>query len=89
MVAAEEVTAVLRRMLTTTVDGHWNHWGDVKFLCAGWKVTLFVDDGELDYVDAVTADDGRCGDYDDWVVNPLWLLSAAERDALKTRLEPL
>jgi hypothetical protein len=33
----------------------------------GWKIVIFDDCGQMDYIDAVEAPDGRKANFDDWV----------------------
>lgn len=68
--------------------------GNVEFSFGTWRVTLFNDVMELDYVDSVVAPDGRTAEYDDWFKSPLGMdptdhLNRGERIALEAILEAL
>lgn len=42
--------------------------GDISFVTAsGWRFVFFQDCGDLDYLDAARAPDGRDAEFDDWV----------------------
>jgi hypothetical protein len=65
----------------------------IEFYCKGYAINIFVDAGELDYVEHATAPDGRTGHYDYWEVEeypgkePLDYLTNSEYDALIKRFE--
>ena len=50
------------------VDSSWEDvWcGDALIIIGGYKLRIFNDCGELDYVSTATAPDGREGDFDKW-----------------------
>lgn len=49
---------------------YWDGRKTVSFeiLCKGYTINIFVDAGELDYIDKIKAPDGRYGGYDNWLV---------------------
>ncbi|NDV77106.1 DUF7693 family protein [Burkholderia cenocepacia] len=103
MIAADEVTQVLRKALNGDVsvqlvgNMHWHAVGsgNVEFAFGDWKVTFFNDAGELDYVDHAIAPDGRRASFDDWAGptghgrDPIDLLSTWEQCELSDLLERL
>lgn len=63
-----------------------------EFICRGHIINIFVDIDELDYVDRVTAPDGRYGGFDNWIVRedytePLEQLTDKEIKNLISRFE--
>ncbi|MDR8394990.1 hypothetical protein NE850_01455 [Paraburkholderia sp. USG1] len=101
-IEASEVAEVFRQALRgeievkLTGDRSWKDiWcGDVEYMFGSWRVTIFNDVMDLDYVDSAIAPDGRTVEYDDWFdrdtfrgADPVDLLSAAEAPALRNLLE--
>lgn len=69
--------------------------GNIEFVTEnGWRIVFFNDVGELDYLDSITAPDGRTGSFDDWcpedwmtkTMNPLDDLLDDERRCLEAAL---
>ena len=61
-----------------------------RLLAFGYRIVIFSDCAELDYVDHIVAPDGRRGDYNSWFEQdkqPLRLLNKLERCALEMKLE--
>ena len=63
-----------------------------EFICKGYIINIFVDVGELDYVDRIIAPDGRQGGYDNWFIRenyiePIEQLSDKELDNLIAKFE--
>lgn len=99
-VSGEEVAELLRQAIRGEVAVKLAHaewtWegtyaGDVGFVVGDWRVTIFNDCDELDYIDSVTAPDGRTGDFDQWWDDnhsePTCFLDASEQAALERLLE--
>lgn len=99
---AEEVTGAelvelfrraVRREIRIVALGHsWHevYAGNVRFRIGDYRVTIFNDCDELDYVDSATAPDGRQGDFDAWDnanAEPVSLLSELEFQQLENLLE--
>ena len=62
--------------------------GDVGFLIDDYCVVIFNDCGKLDYVDSImTQDASRAGEFVQWEVNPVDLLTVTERALLTSVLE--
>jgi hypothetical protein len=89
----EDVAAVLRRWargetVAASRQSRWNDSAIPTYDVEGWRIQFFNDCGDLDYLDEVTAPDGREAEFGDWKdddgygVCPTWLLSKDERDAL-------
>ncbi len=81
--AEVQITQITPSYPITGSDGLFTLEAD-KYL-----VTIFIDAGELDYVDSVIAPDGRDGDYDYWTLHseaqkdPIDLLSDVEHKRLE------
>lgn len=109
-IPATEVAELLRRAVRGEVSlrlqpgaRDWNavYAGNVAFDIGGWNVVVFNDCGELDYVAAAVAPDGRGSVFDDWfdelgwfgelgptnLENPVDLLDADEFVRLEWLLE--
>lgn len=78
MVPREEVVEILTTIaagdITPYAEGptwHEVFTGNVAFIACDWRIVVFNDCGEYDYIDLVVAPDGRVGDYDDWDPEPL------------------
>lgn len=68
---------------------NWVYAGNVKFEIAGYRVVIFNDCDQLDYVDSVVTPDDRTGDFEDWYnqgEEPVSLLAEAECQAILARL---
>jgi hypothetical protein len=74
-VPAEEVAEILRKIgdgeITPRIaEGHpgWQELfsGNVHFDAGGWRIVVFVDCDDWDYVDSVFSPDGRIGKFEDW-----------------------
>ena len=71
-ISSAEVLAKLRSILAGEefqVDPKFRYGPDcslMKLHCQDMTLLIFVDAGELDYVDSATTPDGRSGDYDQW-----------------------
>lgn len=96
-VLAVEVADVLRRAIRgeipVAIEGEDN-WaevfsGNVVFWFADWCIVLFNDALDIDYVDEVTAPDGRSATFESWAAdaNPVDLLTIAEGHALSRVVE--
>lgn len=56
----------------------------------GYKLAIFNDCNQVDYVDSATAPDGRIADFDDWMIGndePVDLLTDEEQDRLEILME--
>ncbi len=72
---------------TVTADRLGLSWrdvwsGNVAFTAAGWRVVMFLDCGELDYIDCAQGPDGQLFSFDSAYVHPLDMLSRFELEAL-------
>jgi len=72
-----DLAEVLRRVaygktIPTVIGRTWDEVqaGNVTFEIEGWTIVIFNDGDSLDYIDEVTAPDGRHADFDDWSNNP-------------------
>lgn len=77
-IPVEEVIDVFRQALDgkitvepVTVEWWEAYCGDVGFYFGDWLIVFFNDCMELDYVDNVTAPDGRTAQYSDWLRDPI------------------
>lgn len=100
-VSPDEVVGVLRKIIAGEARIKFEpsfSWAGrlttvVNFRANGYLFSLFVDAGELDYIDYVVAPDGRKGDDDYWELDecegpePLNLLTEIELEGLIKRLE--
>lgn len=98
-VSGHEVADLLRRVGRGEVavkladfGWPWNrvYAGNVEFAIAGYRVVIFNDCDELDYVDSVITPDDRTGDFEDWYRNgeePVSLLTEAEKQAVVLQLK--
>ena len=74
MITRTEAADVLRRIARGQIDisavgRSWNevYAGNVEFMtCDGWNLVVFNDCDDFDYLDSITAPDGRTGCFDDW-----------------------
>lgn len=73
MIPGAEIADVLRQAIrgefpvTMISPDTWqNSSGDIPFLMNGWRIEIFADVGEVDYVATAIAPDGRTGEYEDW-----------------------
>jgi hypothetical protein len=63
--------------------------GNVEFDISGYRVVIFNDCDELDYVDSVVTPDDRVGDFEEWYYQgeePVGLLTEAEQAAIVSKL---
>lgn len=74
-ISIKEAADVLRKAITGELElvsvagkGKWQegYCGNFEFTIGEWKFVFFNDCDELDYVDKVTAPDGRTSEFDDW-----------------------
>jgi hypothetical protein len=96
-VTGEEIAESFRKALRlevriTAVGRRWKevYAGDVTFRVGDYKVVIFNDCNELDYVDSATAPDGRAGEFDAWWISrtePLSLLNDREKQLLQDLLD--
>lgn len=95
MIPGSEIAELFRKVIrgeASIVPDNWS-WDWVwcgNFYCTidGYKVVIFNDCGELDYVDSATAPDGRTGDFDHWEHDqPVELLTGEESGAMELALE--
>lgn len=94
-----EVTAVLRDGINGSCavrlcDPAWTWNGaycnDVAFFFGDWRIEIFNDCGELDYVARCTAPDGRQAEFEDLFLednDPIDLLTDSEQGRLEAFLE--
>jgi hypothetical protein len=99
IVQADEVADLLcdvvhgrRTIRLADAQNPWSAWGDIGFIVDGWRIVFYNDCDSLDYVDSVTAPDGRVAEFDSWVTgnaqnNPIDLLTAHECNLLESELE--
>lgn len=97
-VRGEEIAELLRRLgrgeeivRLVEPDFSWQrvYAGNVEFEIGGYRVVIFNDCDELDYVDSVVTPDRRIGDFEDWYRNgeePIGLLTEAEQAAIVAQL---
>jgi hypothetical protein len=56
--------AIDREEITLVSDGDPPHAGDFEYLASnGWRIVVFFDCPEFDYIDSIVADDGRRWEY--------------------------
>ncbi len=75
-----------------TVGGSWTeiYAANVEVRIDGYKLAIFNDCNQVDYVDSATAPDGRIADFDDWMIGndePIDLLTDEEQDRLEALME--
>jgi hypothetical protein len=97
-IKASEIVEVFRQALRGEIavkvegDESWDdvYCGDVDFLFGEWRITVFNDCCEFDYVSHATAPDGREGEFDDWwPESPVDMLTMEELAAMETLVEGL
>lgn len=71
-ITTQEATGLLVEMALNPrevfyVEDPWQSEGNIEFVFRGWRATFFNDCGDLDYLDSVTAPDGRTANFEDWV----------------------
>lgn len=100
-VSPREVAGILRKIIAGEAKIKFEptyYWAGrlttvVNFRANDYLVSLFVDSGELDYIDYVVTPDGLKGDDDYWELDectspePLQLLSERELELLIERFE--
>ena len=96
MIPVEEVIAVIKAGIAgevpiAPVHSEWCavYCGDVPFMFGDWMIEFFNDCNELDYVETVTAPDGRTAKYNDWEHDPLETMYFTTDYPLLDRLETL
>jgi hypothetical protein len=92
-----EIAELFRRALRGeakifTVGSSWTeiYAANVEVRIDGYKLAIFNDCNQVDYVDSATAPDGRIADFDDWWIgkdDPVDLLTDEEQDRLETLME--
>jgi hypothetical protein len=92
-----EIAELFRRALRgevkiVAVGQSWKdaYAGNVDLRIDGYKLVIFNDCDQVDYVDSATAPDGRIADFDDWWIGkdePVDLLTDEEQDRLETLME--
>ena len=98
-IQAEEIAEVFRQALRGEIavkvegDKSWSdvYCGNVEFMFGDWRIVVFNDCWEFDYVDEVTAPDGRHAEFDDWGLDadPIALLTMEELAAMENLVEGL
>lgn len=98
-IQASEIAEVFRQALRGEIevkvegDEAWDevYCGDVEFLFGNWRVAVFNDCSEFDYVSHATAPDGRTVDFDDWGLDedPVAMLTMEELAAMEFLVEGL
>lgn len=95
---AREIADVLRAVSSGAIPVTSFAEGAVSYdlAAAGWSIEFFNDAGDIDYVEAARAPDGRFAEFSDFSdteelragapIDPLDLLSNGEIDALYQRL---
>ena len=96
-VPGEEVAELFRRVIRrelkmVCIGASWKdiYAGNVRVRIGGYDQVIFNDCDELDYVDRVTAPDGREGDFDEWFntdTEPVQLLTDQEISRMESLLE--
>ena len=96
-IPGQEIAELFRRALRGevkifTVGASWTdiHASNVEVRIDGYKLVIFNDCNQVDYVDHAIAPDGREADFDDWwFVNnePVDLLTDDEQTRLETLME--
>jgi hypothetical protein len=92
-----EIAELFRRALRGeakifTVGGSWTeiYAANVEVRIDGYKLAIFNDCNQVDYVDRAIAPDGRESEFDDWWFahdEPVDLLTDEEQDRLETLME--
>jgi hypothetical protein len=92
-----EIAELFRRVLrgeakVFTVGGSWTeiYASNVEVRIDGYKLVIFNDCNQVDYVDHAIAPDGREADFDDWFFSntePVDLLTDEEQTRLETLME--
>lgn len=97
-IQAGEIVEVFRQALRGEIavkvlgDTSWSdvYCGDVDFMFGDWRITVFNDCWEFDYVSHATAPDGREGEFDDWYPDsPVDALDQEELAAMEFLVEGL
>ena len=90
----EEIAELFRKAIrgetkVVAVGFSWNSagCGNARVRIDGYDLVIFNDCQELDYVDSVTAPDGRTGDFDDWLNGPVAFLNPDEQELMERILE--
>jgi hypothetical protein len=79
-ISMKEAADILRKaisgelpLVSVAGKGKWQegYCGNFEFTIGDWTFIFFNDCDELDYVDKVTAPDGRIAEFDDWCTDEL------------------
>jgi len=98
---AKEVVVLLKEIISgrkeIVLKSHLDCWNDFltlfEFYVDGYFISIFVDAGEIDYIEEAVSPDNRRGDYDFWTEqttykkDPIEYLSENEVDQLRFRFE--
>lgn len=77
-IESKEVTEILRKVgngeLIPTLENPAHNWqdiyaGEVVFNVGDWKIGVFNDCNEFDYIDFAVSPDGRRSGFEDWIEN--------------------
>ncbi|KXU82436.1 hypothetical protein CI15_33420 [Paraburkholderia monticola] len=97
-IQASEIVEVFRQALRGEIavkvegDESWDkiYCGDVEFMFGEWRIVVFNDCSEFDYVSSALAPDGREGEFDDWWPgSPVDMLTMEELAAMENLVESL
>jgi hypothetical protein len=90
---AEVFRQALRGEIAVKIEGSetWDdvYCGNVSFKFGDWRIEVFNDCWEFDYVENATAPDGRTAEFKQWEVDPVGLLTEAEIAAMEFLVEEL
>jgi hypothetical protein len=96
-IPGQEIAELFRRALRGevkifTVGASWTdiYASNVEVRIGGYKLVIFNDCNQVDYVDSAITPDGREGDFDDWFFSdtePVDLLNDEEQTRLETLME--
>ncbi len=97
LIPGAELAELFRRALrgevkVFTVGASWTeiYASIVEVRIDGYKLVIFNDCNQFDYVDHAIAPDGREGDFDDWFfsdTDPVQMLTDDEQTRLETLME--
>jgi hypothetical protein len=80
---------VAARLVAPSCSWQQVYAGNVEFDINGYRVVIFNDCDELDYVDSVVTPDNRVGDFEEWYAQgeePISLLTKVEQVAIASKL---
>lgn len=96
-IPGQEIAELFRRALRGevkifTVGASWTdiYASNVEVRIDGYKLVIFNDCNQFDYVDHAIAPDGREGDFDDWFnsdTDPVQMLTDDEQTRLEALME--